>query len=92
LAVLDNEGNLLSKRFGKFQIGFGHVLQSIKTNENTIMAIATHNAEESYSSDSRSTLKITKSDENIVSVELTVEEKGIFGFKTKTKETCVIDQ
>ena len=92
VAVLDKQGNVDSRRFGTFQIGFGHELERVqKQGENTI-ATSTHEAEESYSSDSRATLKVNKPGDRIKAVQIIIEKNGIFGFKTKTKEACFFKQ
>lgn len=90
LAVKDGQGVVDSRRFGTFQIGFGHRLQSIETQGENIVATSTHEAEESYSTDSRSTLKVNNPGNDIKAVQIVIEEKGFFGFKTTVKETCII--
>ncbi|WP_413612323.1 hypothetical protein [Bdellovibrio sp. HCB-110] len=92
LAVLDENGNVDSRRFGTFQLGMGHEIQKIEQQGDSITAISLHEAEESYGSDSRSTLRVNKSGDNINAVQIVVEEKGLFGFKTKTNETCAINK
>jgi len=91
LAVLDKQGAVDTARFGTFQVGLGHDLQSVEKQGNNIVAVSIHGAEESYSSDSRTTLKVNKSDDTIKAVQVIVERKGFFGFKTKVKETCVFN-
>jgi len=77
-------------RFGKFQIGFGHELQSLIEGE-ILKAVSTHEAEESYSSDSRATLTVSrKASGHFEFVAIMVESKGWFGYSEDVNEACYI--
>ncbi|MBS1972432.1 MAG: hypothetical protein JSU04_19155 [Bdellovibrionales bacterium] len=90
LSVLKSNGDLDSRRSGAFQIGFGYTLQSISSQNNIVSAVSFHKAEEQYSSDARTTLHVAKNQGAIQAVQVIVEEKGFFKFKTVIKETCSI--
>jgi len=90
VAVLDSKGEVDSRRFGNFQVGFGHDLKSLQVQDEITIATSAHKAEEQYSSDSRSTLKVNKSGDNFKAVQIIEEEKVFFVYKTVVKETCVI--
>lgn len=91
LRVLNEDGQIESRRFAKFQIGFGHDLQSISEGQE-ITAVTYHEAEEQYSSDSRSTLVVQKDSEGVISsVRIREEQKRLlFGFKVRADETCFL--
>lgn len=89
VAVLDQQGEVDSRRFGSFQIGRGHELQSLGIQGDNTVAVSLHKAGASYASDSRATLKVNKPGDEIRAVQIIVEEKGFFGFKTEVKEACI---
>lgn len=86
--VYDSNNQMIPKRFAKFQIGFGHELQSLRETATRLTAVSYHEAEESYSSDSRATLEVTRNQDELIAARMKNEEKGFFGFKTKFQETC----
>lgn len=88
LAVLDANGDVNSRRFGVFQIGFGYNLQSISQKGSNLVAVSAHKAEEQYSSDALSILKVNKTPSKINAILVEVQEKGLFGYKTEVKEAC----
>jgi hypothetical protein len=78
-------------RFAKFQIGFGHDVQSLKNTEKSLVVVATHEAEEQYSSDSRETFKVSRDFEGTISsIQVKYEQKLPFVklYTTKDNETC----
>lgn len=88
VAVLDANGDVNSRRFGTFQIGFGHKLQKISQQGANLVAVSAHQAEEQYASDSLSILKVNKTATKINAILIEVQEKGFFGYKTEVKEAC----
>jgi hypothetical protein len=86
--LLDSRGEMILKTFAKFQIGLGHNLQSLKSSEGDLAAVSAHFAEESYSSDTRSTLVVRREGEHIRSISIEEEKKGLFGWKSRIKTQC----
>jgi type 1 fimbria pilin len=91
IAVLDEQGNLDSRRFAKFQIGLGHELQRFINENNTLVAISVHKKGSQYSNDTRSTFKVNSVGNAIKSVQVIDESKGLFGYKTEANETCFLN-
>ncbi len=89
--VMDSQGNVDFKRMGKFQVGFGYNLESLSTEGENTVAISVHQAEEQYSKDERTTLKVNKTENGVIkTVQTIVQEKGFFDYKTVVDETCHI--
>ncbi|MCM2323065.1 MAG: hypothetical protein NDJ90_07360 [Oligoflexia bacterium] len=88
ISVVDDEGEVLLRRMGRFQLGFGHELESISSGEDRVVAVSTHEAEESYSQDTRSTFTVRLQDGEIKTASIQEERKGLFGYKKTVFETC----
>lgn len=87
--VYNDDDQLVSNRLAKFQIGLGHKLVGkVKETMTETVAVSEHKAEESYSSDTRSTLTVSFDDDVISSVSVKVEKSGFFGYREQVNESC----
>ncbi len=93
ILVMGEQGQLDSRRLGKFQIGLGHnLVGSIQQTANVLTATSYHVAEESYSSDTRSILTLTSKNGVIHKAKIRVESKFFFLFRTDVDETCFLNE
>lgn len=90
LSIYNEDGSFNPKRMGKFQIGFGHYLKTIKKDEDKVQAISEAPAGNSYSSDQRSEM-IAKKGSAISAIRILNSEKGFFGWSTKSDISCLIN-
>jgi hypothetical protein len=90
LAIYKN-GKMDTRRFGKFQIGLGHELQSLDE-DGAIIAVSVKKADEQYSSNRRSTLTAARDGDGLMfAIGIKEEAKGWFGYSTEVDELCTLE-
>lgn len=91
IAILSEDGNIDRKGLAKFQLGFGHELNSLKQKNQVLTATSIHEAEEQYSSDSKSTLQVFQPQGLISAVQIHEQEKFLFIYTTRSKISCYLN-